>query len=437
MSTKDCQKRIPLASALALLCALVTGCPHNDYTVELKPTAHGVERTLTFYRADGNETNGTPKYEAFPTNELEAITRVYPAGGVKQDGKRYVAKGAFNGDMPADIGGAGSYTNLTSSLGYAGFYLERFRGNDDLAGKTARQLHAADQLTDLVLGWAQAELGSESGYPSLRRFLDEDFRRDLKNAGLYYWVFQVSSLADTNANEAFTARFGQYLIEHSYLKLSDVTQLGAIFGEGGDDYSVLLGLIRRLVTGKMGLPATGSLSPAFAVLKDSKALENSWEKYLSGSDLYRAEVKIWEQEKKTNPQLEQPKPINAVDKIVEDLLGGSDGQADHLTVKLKLAQAPDHTNGRWQDGQVVWDASLEKNRALPAFCYVRWSEPDVAFQKKHFGEVVLEGDELAHYCLWENLLNGKQAGEWKNILAGLHTGQEFKDKLEEFKLGLQ
>src|SRR5450756_2782207 len=74
-------RRILPVIFLAPLCALLTGCPHNDYTVELKPTAHGVERTLKFYRVD----------EAFPSNELAAISQVYPAGAVKwESGTNYV-----------------------------------------------------------------------------------------------------------------------------------------------------------------------------------------------------------------------------------------------------------------------------------------------------------------------------------------------------------
>ena len=212
-------------SLLALLAVLVTGCPHNEYTVELKPTTTGVERTLTFYRVDGNNSNGTPNYLPFPSNELAAITGVYPAGLVKAEGQQHVARGEFSGALPADVGGAGSFKTCTASLGEAGFYLERFRGNDDLVGQTTRRFRAADQMTDLVIGWTKAEFGSERGYKKLRKFLNEDFRRDLKNAGLYFWVGQISALNDTNATEEFTARFSQYLLERGYLKLSDAPQL--------------------------------------------------------------------------------------------------------------------------------------------------------------------------------------------------------------------
>src|SRR6185295_20380160 len=165
----------------------------NDYTVELKPAARGVERTLTFYRADGSGSNDVPNYQGFPSNELAAITQVYPAGAVKADGERHVAKGEFAGAMPQDVGGAGVYTNYVTSLGESGFYSERFRGNDDMAARTLKQYHAADQLADLAMGWAKQQFGKERGYKKLNRFLDEDLRRDLKNAGHY---FQLGAISD-------------------------------------------------------------------------------------------------------------------------------------------------------------------------------------------------------------------------------------------------
>src|SRR5882724_10081227 len=165
-----------LVLCLAIVALLVTGCPRNEYTVKLKPRGKVMERKLLFYCADGTDTNGVPKYQDFSTNELAAIAKEYPAGSVTQDGERHFAAGEFAGEMPDEVGGAGSYTNQDTSLGSAGFYLERFRGNDDLVGMTEERFKAADQLTDLLIGWSKAELGGEAHYPELRRFLDVDFR---------------------------------------------------------------------------------------------------------------------------------------------------------------------------------------------------------------------------------------------------------------------
>ena len=111
------------------------GCPHNQYLIELKPQGDVIQRTLTFYCEDGVNTNtGAPNYQPFGPAELAAITALYPPQGLTNDGLRYVARGEFTHQLPADVGGAGAYTHLTNSLGEAGFYVERFRGNDDLAG---------------------------------------------------------------------------------------------------------------------------------------------------------------------------------------------------------------------------------------------------------------------------------------------------------------
>src|ERR1017187_10549080 len=73
-------KKYPLF-CLATLAALVTGCPHNEYVVELTPHSNVIERKLVFYREDGTDTNGVPNYQSFPSNELAAITGLYPPGG--------------------------------------------------------------------------------------------------------------------------------------------------------------------------------------------------------------------------------------------------------------------------------------------------------------------------------------------------------------------
>ena len=80
-------------SCLAALAALVTGCPHNEYVVELVPQGKVIERKLVFYRADGADTNGVPHYQSFPSNELVAITALYPPGAVTHEGERHFAKG--------------------------------------------------------------------------------------------------------------------------------------------------------------------------------------------------------------------------------------------------------------------------------------------------------------------------------------------------------
>jgi hypothetical protein len=430
-------KQILCLSSLAILCALVTGCPSNDYTVELKPQANGsIERALTFFRADGSRTNGVPNYEAFPSNELVSITRLYPAGVVKTNGLSYVATGDFAGSMPRDVGGVGSYTNFATSLGDAGFYMERFRGTNDLAGQMARRIQAADQIDDLIIGWSKMQFGHESGCKNLRKFLDGDFRQDLKNAGLYAWMGEVNNLSETNNPNEFIFRFIQYLYERGYLKLSDTRDIYLLL-EDKEDISNVQSFVQRLLMEKMGIPASGPVPQSFAILSDSDALEKSWEKYLAGTDLYHAQVKQWRSETNANPALARPKPGNAADDLFANLFfgGGEEfgGTPDHLTVRLALAHAPDFTNGKWQDGHVVWSEDLDPNRPLPVLCYAGWSNPNIQFQTEHFGSVVLNKAALSQYCFWQGTLGLERARQWESFLATLKPGPELKTNLEDFQ----
>jgi hypothetical protein len=426
-----------LIAFLASCCALLTGCPHNDYMVELKPTGNAVERTLTFCRADGVDSNGVPNYLEFSTNELATISQLYPPNAVKPEGKRFVATGIFSGALPKDVGGAGSYTNLTTSLGEAVFYVERFRGNDDLVGRTANQYAAADKITDLVTGWARAEFGRERGWKELRKFLNEDFRRDLKNAGQYFQLNATVTLFTTNAPNEFTVRFGQYLMERGYFRPSDAPTLELIGKDEGSD-PILLRSLQRLVAEKFGVPSNEPLPKSFAVFGNSAAFKESWDRYLSKTDLYRAQIKDWERKKKTDPKLKQPKPADAMNGLIADLLGASsDGETDHLTVKLALDRTPNHSNGKWQDGKVIWETDMDPNRGLPVLCYASWSNPNGEFQTAHFGKLLLEGDLLEQYCLWQSSLDGKITADWEMFLSGLQPGPELKEKLEAYKFSGQ
>jgi hypothetical protein len=441
-------KRVLSLLSFAILSALVTGCPYKDYTIDLKPQADGtIERTLTFFQTDDQHagvvpiTNSTSavtvtNFEKFPSNELTAIVRLYPPGAVKTNGQCYVATGNFVGSMPADVGGVGSYTNFATSLGDAGFYMERFRGSNDLAGNIARRLKAADQIDDLIIGWSKMQFGREHGYKKLHKFLDEDFRQDLKNAALYAWAGEANDLYQTNYPNEFVLRFGQYLFERGYLRFSDTRDI-YLFVENKGDSSVIRHLVRRLMMEKMGIPASDPVPTSFAVLGDEDALEKSCEKYLAGTGLYRAQIKQWQSETNANPSLAMPKASDAADELIATLFFGGTGGSffgtpDHLNVKLALSHAPDFTNGKWEDGKVVWSVDLDPTRPLPVVCYAGWSTPNTQFQTDHFGGVILDEDTLSQYCYWRGTLGAEHAREWESFLTNLKPGPALKKSLQDF-----
>jgi len=417
---------------------MLTGCPHNQYIVQLKPEGNRIERTLIFYREDGVNTNtGAPNYQAFDAAELAAITALYPAPGLTNDGARHVIRGEFTNELPHDIGGVGTYTNLVTSLGTAGFYVERFRGNDDLAGMADRRFKAADQLADLFVGWSQMELGREAGYDKLRQYLDADFRRDLKNLGAYCWEGQLADSYKTNASEEFAVRLGQYLFERGYFTIGEVP--GLFGAASGDDPQVLMRRIQRLVARKMGVPETAPVPASLAFLADEATMEKSFEKYLAGMDFYRAKLKQWEEDKKLKPDTKPPEPSEVVNDAVGDLVEFNlFGQPDHLAVRLSLSGTPVHSNGRWDEAlkQVLWETDIEgRTNAshFPFFCYASWAQADPAYQKKHFGRVIITGDGLTQYCLWRSSLDAPRGGRWDAFVDGLQPGSGLMEKLDAFR----
>ena len=431
--------------ALAALALVLTGCPRNEYLVQLQPQGDTIMRTLVFYSAEGVNSNGVPNYSSFDTNELTAITARYPAQSpapnLTNGEGRHVVRGVFTHALPADVGGAGDYSHLSTSLGDAGGYVERFRGNDDLAGLARQRARAADQLADLMVGWSRRELWREAGYKPLHHFLDVDFRQDLKNLGDYWWEGQLVSNYRTNADEEFMVRFGQYLLNRDYFKIGDLPGLFSEVNQLTGNNSTALWLrIQRLVAGKMGVPETAPVPVALAFLGDETTMEQSFANYCAGTDLYRARLRQWEAVRKLKPDTQRPEPTEVAADAVQNLLGIRlfGNTPDHLAVQLSLPSAPDHCNGRWDEPlkQVVWDADLgDRTNAtlLPVTCYASWTLPDAAFQTAHLGKVAVTGDDLAKYCLWRSSQDTERGRVWDAFLAGLQPGAGLMNRLAAFR----
>jgi hypothetical protein len=418
-----------LVLLLPFVALLVTGCPHNEYEVTLTPHGDKITRELVFYRDDSQNGDVSP-------DEIAAITALYPDHRVRWEDKRRIAKGEFVSEMPSDVGGAGTYSNLTTTMGYAAFYGERFRGDDDLAGQAEKRIAKANELVDVLIGWSRAELRSEPNYAQLRAFLDGDFRRDVKNAGFYWKQACAGGLTNTNTMEEFSVRFTQYLLERKYFKVSEVPNLFVAMSENSD--SDLMGFIQRLVARKLGAADSQPVPPSLAFLRNSDAMAASFEKYFIGTDLYRNKAKEW---KKNHPQ-DAAKP--EVREIMEDEFGTLmefnlfADTPDHLTVTLSLPGSPAHTNGKWDenDKAVVWESDLEdrtNGTRLPVFCYASWAQPAEKFQIRHFGRVIIEADDLVEYCLWRADLTDKHAAEWEKLLADLNSREDVLQKIKAFR----
>ncbi|MGN6554532.1 MAG: hypothetical protein ACTHLW_12555, partial [Verrucomicrobiota bacterium] len=296
---------------------------------------------------------------------------------------------------------------------------------------------AADRVVALILGWSEKELGNEPLYTNLHRFLDTDFRRDVKNLGLYGWLGSVSTSSKAESNEEFMVRFIQYLVERNYIHLKDAPILFSI--NSGKEDAALASLLQRFLAGKLAVANQTNVPAALNFVADPQALQRSWTGYLAGTDSYRAKLQQWEKQKELDPNLAKPEPSEVFDDCLGPLLDFSSvGETDHLTVKLALPIAPTHSNGKWNAArkQVLWTSNLETRNGtnyLPVLCYAGWSQPSEAFQKEHLGRVALTGDHLLQYNFWRVTLNQQQAEEWESMLKKSTSGADLQGALPTFR----
>jgi hypothetical protein len=416
-----------LTAALAL-----AGCEHDHFVVEVRPDGEAFQRKLTCWHVYGE---GGKEVRPLATEKLARIGKLYEKTETVEDGKKHVFTGRFTGGTPADVGGAGSYTHLASPLGSTSAYVERFRGSDDLEAELAKRRAAADQLTDLAIGWMQSELGEEANFDRLKNFLNQNLRQDLKNLALYGWTYDAVSGYKSDVDAEFLVRVGQYLCQRGYLSPQDVPALAR--AALADDPAPLLRHVQRLVADKMGIAADQLPPESLAFLSDTKRLAASWRKYVPTTDLFEKRRKQWQEESKTNPQAAKPTP----DDVLEDLVGQLVfkirlfEEDDVLELKLYCGQEPYATNGQWdaQAAAVSWSKTLRQDAPLPVLCFSLWSLPDRAFQEAHFGKVLLSGQELAEYVVWYRGLKVKEAEEWDRFLAGCRPDSELRAAAEAFR----
>ena len=206
---------------------------------------------------------------------------------------------------------------------------------------------------------------------------------------------------------------------------------------GGKDNRPLLEHVQRLLARKMGVADGQPLPASLAFLGDQKKLVASVEKYVRSTDLFQKRLAQWKTAKMRDPNAQEPTPEQVAGELFQEAIGfqPSIDQGDALELKLFCGRKPYATNGQWDEKTTAatWSTSLASTRALPAVCFASWSEPDGAFQEKHFGKTVLGGEELAGYVIWYRALKPAEANEWDRFVDGLKPGPGLKAAVEAFR----
>lgn len=422
----------------AILCAfLAAGCEASHYKLEMSVDGSALDRKLTCWRQSGGDEDR--QLRPMPEPELQRIAHAYGVDVPATGEREFEFSGRFEGTTPDDVGGAGALTMWTSDLGRSWAYVERFRGNDDLAAMEDQRRAALNDLLGLLTDWLHTELGDGAEFEQVHMFLNETLRHDLENAAEYSSLAADMQDLSGDSEHAFEIglRVAQYAAERGYFDLQDVPS--ALLSAENGDATLTLGLVRSILAAKLG----HELADEWDFLGTPDRLSESLNRSLQQHPLY---VEFVRQRAKQNPMNAPPTPTELIATLAFSASGMHWGGFDGLDVTLNVPAEPYRTNGVWSPDelQVVWNRRLqgisderedmpgEPQQSLPSLLFAFWSLPDADLQTARFGRVILRDQALAEYCQWHADLTPQQREQWTLLIAALKPGPGAAEWIENF-----
>ena len=433
-----------------VIAAMLAGCVTRHYELEMKPADGKLQRKIT---TSAQQSTGNEK-RPLDEEELARIAAVYEADVPQGDGPEHSFSKIFSDRTPNDLGGAGTFTQWVTSLGSTTGYLERVRGDDDIAASLERRREAADRLVDLLIGWSESELAEASELPKVRVFLDTLFRRDLINLGIYAEATEIVNIErsiqgreDPSREQGemeVVARMIQYCVERNYVTPQQLPEWDYAVDQANQQRpGLLIELVQRTLATKIGIAGDQPIPASLTRLSTFDDLNESLRNYLRETEEYRELNAKWEQTPAEQRNADPPDPREIMGNLAATAVfpSGLFGGGDRLTATLTTNREPMATNGRWngEKRRVEWKLSIEGRRAegehgsLPNLLYALWAEPAVEVQTKLFGKVVLADDSLFLYCLWRQGLTAEKARRWDEYLATLKPGPDLADRIRAFR----
>ncbi len=430
----------------AVLLAGAGGCVRSTYTVQMRPVAAGLERTMTWQRGQASSEAERLSYALPDEQRLALMASLYHRAPEGDPATGATVAAVFKDAMPADVGGFGRHAAYPTSLGTLHIYAERFRGDDDLAGQWERRQRAIDVVLDAAVSWVDEESKGSTGAGALHRFVDQDLRRDAKNAVLYGWLaLEAERRAeaepkhdDVSESEreviGFGLRMGLYAVERGYMTLEELPRITTSTGvpQEPDDAAVMR-LVRRELERRSGAALPPSLAQKLATFT---TLSEAMTAYVRAQAAVRERLVAWGREVGVRDG-DPAELLAAACRAVMDVPFLVNH--DQLVASLSLTREPFFTNGRWDaaQGQVRWEAGLElDSRAavgLPVVCLALWADADEAAQTERFGRIMLTGRDLGGYCFWRAGLSPDEAQQWDAFLSGLAPREDLSEVVGRFR----
>ncbi|MBN1795152.1 MAG: hypothetical protein JW804_00615 [Sedimentisphaerales bacterium] len=402
-------KQITFSLVISFVLLFVFGCEEYEYLIEMTPVENGLQRKINCM---GD----------FQPEQLKRISELY--NNKKIAGNHFI--GVFEGKLPDDVGGAGFYSRISTEMGTAHTYSERFGGKDDLKKTIGEISDSVNKIVNFFCGWLDYEFGHDPDLNKLRDFCQNRLRYDAENFALNLWLCKWQAEIVENESSDFTMQLIHHLIEHDYIELSDIYN----FNDSNNNEQSKK-LICKILAKKSGLTEE-IVHKKFNRFFDEKIFEKSLNSYYKTTSIYK---QLWEKKKleESDPNTEPPD----FDDFIEDEIKihfNIWSPVHKIQVVIKCTEEPFETNGDWDanDLKLTWSGTVNDNIIIPLHVYCFWSNPDKAFQQEHFGKIILSNQALTEYCAWQANLDEGKAKQWSQFLKTLKPDDSLKSNIEKF-----
>lgn len=415
------RRKIAILGAVSLL--VFCGCEENEYTIHMTCDGDVVTRKVIIS-------------ENMPPGVHARLGRLYSR---QTDENTY--EGSFTEELPDDVGGFGRYVHLSNAMGDVYIYVERFRGDDARALDIEKAFDATDRLVDLTIDWMETELGDNPNFERLKTFGNEQLKEDIKNLLVYMWM--ASWIRGSSEDDA-AVRAMLYLYERDYFTIDDIGSLAA----STNRQAWMLQFFRGFVAKKLGYCGAEEIAEELKFLQDPYAALQSASRFLTSPETHDRLLREARARSGDPNLIIDPNLISDCnDTLVEQLLDlyGIDletflidfdlfASLDKVNVRLDCPRKPYETNGQWDGdaGQVSWSSRITDDEQ-PFMCHASVGQPNRAFQKEHFGKVMLADEALVRYSLWYKGLSDEQRGQWDQFLGTVDPNDDIPNKLGSFR----
>ena len=417
----------------ALVAMTVFGCQNRQVKVEMRTGVDGAQRIFETNYADRDEIRRLSEtYDNDPMDRNQG-------GGVRFEGTFQ------DGQLPSEVGNRNGLAKLDSSFGSTNYYYEQFgeQANDWAVFK--ERMNAGELWIRLAARFFEGRMETEEQRVAWREFADTRLIPDALSGYLRYSAGQMVTKGQRVSARVRNADDRGPRTEDETFQVKVFTPLVAFASERGwmspeeAQLSQLLGIDGWVSAGERDWSRRTIFEPImkravqrFVPDVDPGEIDRNNEKMIwiglsflwwvnTSSDaveILLASDAIPEEDKvrlrNGDRAISIPGPFGFS-------IGGRPRPLESELV-IETGYEPFLTNGDWDESlqSVRFRSRIYptdgRRMMAPVVYHASWAVPNGDAQSAVFGEVKLDGQALAEYCLWEHTLEDDQREDWLNAL---------------------